>query len=62
MLAIGVGSNDKESFSAVRPTNVGSSNASPRDAMPQRGQVSEYFAEPARPVAGDVLQDDDSWS
>ena len=49
---------EQEAVAAVRGSGVGSAKADPLRVIPERGQVTEDFLEPARAERGDVLQED----
>ena len=56
------GREDEQSLAVMGGADVGSSKACPSDMKPVLGHVSEYSIEPQRPVAGHILQDDESGS
>jgi hypothetical protein len=58
----GVPSKDEHPLAAVARSDIGRSNALPRSHVPDSGQLSEYGSEPQRPMAGHVLQHDESGS
>ena len=53
---------EEEAVAAVRGSGVGSAKADPLRVIPERGQVTEDFPEPARAERRDVLQEDVSGS
>jgi hypothetical protein len=61
-VAVGVGSENPDSFSFVRRTGVNCAKHSPSRIEPHRGQVSEYTSKPARSEHWRVLHNDVSRS
>jgi hypothetical protein len=49
---------DEQAVTAVRRSGVGGAQACPLRVIPERGQVTEDFAEAACAERGDVLQED----
>lgn len=50
---------NEDAFSPMGGTDIGSSNARPACTVPERGQVTEYSAEPPAPDRRNVLHDDE---